>query len=244
MDDDSNALASAVALNGVSSLAPGESAVFVEAGTRRSRPSTAAWFGASVPTGVQVGTYERIRRRAQLLGRPGQHLRLGRRPGHRRQLRRRRPRASRFDNAAGSAASPSRRRRSRRSARPASTAPSRPAARPAPRAIVQGPSAGLRRAPPTFPNQPAGTIGPGQWVTRDQHRDRRVGDHAAWRIARGRTTRRRATSWSAPTAAPAIRSRPADLPGPGPLRARVAKTPPRRQPGDCLERRGEPDSSR
>ena len=58
MDDNSNAFANAVALNGVSSSRPG---------SRRSssrgdadQGATAfktAWFGASVPAGFQIGTY-------------------------------------------------------------------------------------------------------------------------------------------------------------------------------------------
>ena len=66
MDDSSNAFATAVALNGVSSIAPGESVLFVE--TRRtpdrgqeeeakSPPFETSWFGSSVPGGLQVGTY-------------------------------------------------------------------------------------------------------------------------------------------------------------------------------------------
>ena len=57
MDDSSDALATAVALNGVGSLAPGHSAVFVE-GASKPPAFEAAWFGSSVPAGFQIGTYE------------------------------------------------------------------------------------------------------------------------------------------------------------------------------------------
>jgi uncharacterized protein YjiK len=59
VDDSSNAFATAVALNGVSSIAPGESVIFIEtsdiAGTRAAFLS--AWFGGSAPVGLQVGGY-------------------------------------------------------------------------------------------------------------------------------------------------------------------------------------------
>ena len=59
IDDNSNAFASAVALNGVTSLAPGQSAIFAES----SAPATivpafvTAWFGGVAPTGFTMGTY-------------------------------------------------------------------------------------------------------------------------------------------------------------------------------------------
>jgi uncharacterized protein YjiK len=66
MDDESNAFASAVPLLGVPSLAPGESAVFVnpaETATTAQEEEVvakflASWFGSSVPAGLQVGTYK------------------------------------------------------------------------------------------------------------------------------------------------------------------------------------------
>jgi uncharacterized protein YjiK len=57
MDDESNAFGSAVALNGVTSLAPGKSAVFIEGTTATAEAFKAAWFGASVPAGFLIGTY-------------------------------------------------------------------------------------------------------------------------------------------------------------------------------------------
>jgi uncharacterized protein YjiK len=57
IDDESNALANAVALNGVTILTPGQSAIFVEGDGTKASAFTTAWFGASVPAGFQIGTY-------------------------------------------------------------------------------------------------------------------------------------------------------------------------------------------
>jgi uncharacterized protein YjiK len=57
MDDGSDELAKAVALSGVSSLAPGESAVFVEGDSGTVAAFEASWFGGSVPAGFEIGTY-------------------------------------------------------------------------------------------------------------------------------------------------------------------------------------------
>ena len=63
-DDDSNAFGSSVPLQGVSSLAPGKSAVFLEAVDTEAATISqltsafkADWFGANVPSGFQIGTY-------------------------------------------------------------------------------------------------------------------------------------------------------------------------------------------
>ncbi|MFZ4721168.1 MAG: lamin tail domain-containing protein, partial [Ilumatobacteraceae bacterium] len=58
MDDNSNSPVGSVALNGVTTLAPGQSAIFIETAL----PATvdafkAAWFGTNVPAGLQIGTY-------------------------------------------------------------------------------------------------------------------------------------------------------------------------------------------
>ena len=59
MDDNSESPIAAVALNGISSIAPGESVIFVETAT----PLTTLpvflsnWFGANPPLGIQVGSY-------------------------------------------------------------------------------------------------------------------------------------------------------------------------------------------
>src|SRR5581483_7328711 len=59
MDDNSNSFASAVALNGITSIAPGESVIFIESDS----PATIVpafktlWFGANPPAGLQIGTY-------------------------------------------------------------------------------------------------------------------------------------------------------------------------------------------
>ena len=58
MDDNSNSFALSVALNGITSIAPGESVIFIEttsAATVATFKST--WFGNNVPSGLQVGMY-------------------------------------------------------------------------------------------------------------------------------------------------------------------------------------------
>ncbi len=57
MDDNSNTFGSAVALNGVSSLAPGESAVFIEGTDSVATSFKSAWFGGAPPAGYKMGTY-------------------------------------------------------------------------------------------------------------------------------------------------------------------------------------------
>ncbi len=61
MDDNSNSFGSSVALNGITSIAAGESVIFIE----KSSTSTAdfatlfktLWFGGNPPAGLQIGTY-------------------------------------------------------------------------------------------------------------------------------------------------------------------------------------------
>ncbi len=59
MDDNSNAFANAVALSGVTTIAAGASAIFLESAA----PATTiaafinTWFGGAAPAGVQIGTY-------------------------------------------------------------------------------------------------------------------------------------------------------------------------------------------
>lgn len=59
IDDNSNSFAAAVTLNGITSIAPGESVVFIE--TNDLPGKTAAflsnWFGANPPAGLQIGSY-------------------------------------------------------------------------------------------------------------------------------------------------------------------------------------------
>lgn len=59
MDDDSNAFGNSVALNGVTSIAAGESVIFLEAAVLDTTKTTFlnTWFGNSVPAGLQVGSY-------------------------------------------------------------------------------------------------------------------------------------------------------------------------------------------
>jgi phosphodiesterase/alkaline phosphatase D-like protein/uncharacterized protein YjiK/2',3'-cyclic-nucleotide 2'-phosphodiesterase (5'-nucleotidase family) len=63
VDDNSNLFTAALTLNGVTSIAPGESVIFLES-SATNLPATvianfkSVWFGASPPVGLQVGTYE------------------------------------------------------------------------------------------------------------------------------------------------------------------------------------------
>src|SRR5262249_38600731 len=57
MDDESNSFGSAVTLNGVETLAPGHSAIFVEGEGAKATAFTTFWFGSSIPAGFQIGTY-------------------------------------------------------------------------------------------------------------------------------------------------------------------------------------------
>jgi hypothetical protein len=63
MDDNSNSFGSSVALSGVSSLAAGQSAVFLEGLADGSNFATidagfrSAWFGAGAPAGLLIGNY-------------------------------------------------------------------------------------------------------------------------------------------------------------------------------------------
>jgi hypothetical protein len=58
-DDNSNSFASSLLLNGITSIAAGESVIFIESAA----PATVVpaffslWFGASAPAGLQIGTY-------------------------------------------------------------------------------------------------------------------------------------------------------------------------------------------
>ncbi|MBJ7355431.1 MAG: lamin tail domain-containing protein [Thermoleophilaceae bacterium] len=56
-DDSSNLVGSAVALTGVTSLAPGKSAVFLEGDATKAAAFTTSWFGVSPPAGFQIGYY-------------------------------------------------------------------------------------------------------------------------------------------------------------------------------------------
>jgi VCBS repeat-containing protein len=60
-DDNSNSNANSVALNGVTSIAAGESVIFLEASPANAATTIAAfintWFGGTAPAGLQLGTY-------------------------------------------------------------------------------------------------------------------------------------------------------------------------------------------
>ncbi len=62
MDDNSNSFGSSVALNGITSIAPGESVIFIELGSGHTAAGNAAafntlWFGANPPANLQIGSY-------------------------------------------------------------------------------------------------------------------------------------------------------------------------------------------
>ncbi|SHF99672.1 Por secretion system C-terminal sorting domain-containing protein [Flavobacterium fluvii] len=61
VDDNSNTFTAAVPLAGITSIAPGESAIFIEAATADAATITAnfksTWFDTNVPAGFQIGTY-------------------------------------------------------------------------------------------------------------------------------------------------------------------------------------------
>jgi hypothetical protein len=63
MDDNSGLFANAVALRGVTSIAAGQSVVFIEGNATGTTDSTinanfkSAWFGANTPTGLTIGNY-------------------------------------------------------------------------------------------------------------------------------------------------------------------------------------------
>lgn len=57
VDDSSNQFSAAIALNGVSSLEPGESAVFLEGGAPAATAFVNHWFAGHPPAGFQIGTY-------------------------------------------------------------------------------------------------------------------------------------------------------------------------------------------
>ena len=57
MDDNSNSFASSVALNGITSIAAGESVIFIEGGAAQVTAFVNTWFGGVLPAGLQIGTY-------------------------------------------------------------------------------------------------------------------------------------------------------------------------------------------
>ena len=58
-DDDSNTFASSVLLTGITSIAPGESVIFLETTTLAARAQIFRdiWFGANAPAGLRFGSY-------------------------------------------------------------------------------------------------------------------------------------------------------------------------------------------
>jgi len=56
VDDNSNSFLSSAALVGITSIAPGESVIFIEGATANAN-FVAHWFGAQAPAGLQIGRY-------------------------------------------------------------------------------------------------------------------------------------------------------------------------------------------
>jgi hypothetical protein len=63
VDDNSNSFASSLALRGVSSIAAGQSVIFLESNTSGTNDSSinsgfkSAWFGTNIPAGLVIGNY-------------------------------------------------------------------------------------------------------------------------------------------------------------------------------------------
>lgn len=57
VDDNSNSFASAVALNGIASIAAGQSVIFVEGNAATADAFKSNWFGAKAPENLTIGTY-------------------------------------------------------------------------------------------------------------------------------------------------------------------------------------------
>src|SRR5262249_20395323 len=57
MDDDSNSFGSSVALNDITTIAPGESVIFIETATSKKSQFLSLWFGTKPPANLQVGRY-------------------------------------------------------------------------------------------------------------------------------------------------------------------------------------------
>src|SRR5215831_6232583 len=62
VDDNSNSFGSSIALNGITTIAPGESVIFIETSGSHTAAGNAAnfrslWFGSNPPPGLQIGSY-------------------------------------------------------------------------------------------------------------------------------------------------------------------------------------------
>src|SRR5262245_5971572 len=57
VDDDSAAFGSGRTLTGITSIAPGESVVYMESPAGNTTNFLTAWFGGTPPVGFQLGTY-------------------------------------------------------------------------------------------------------------------------------------------------------------------------------------------
>lgn len=57
VDDSSNSFGSSLLLNGISSIAAGESVIFIEGAAGNAATFESLWFGSAVPAGLQIGYY-------------------------------------------------------------------------------------------------------------------------------------------------------------------------------------------
>lgn len=57
VDDSSASFASALVLNGITTINSGESVIFIESSTSANTAFNSLWFGASLPAGLQIGYY-------------------------------------------------------------------------------------------------------------------------------------------------------------------------------------------
>lgn len=57
IDDDSASFANSSALSGVTSIAPGQSVIFVDGDANTINAFVSTWFGGTLPSGVAIGTY-------------------------------------------------------------------------------------------------------------------------------------------------------------------------------------------
>jgi uncharacterized protein YjiK len=166
MDDDSNILANTVALNGVSTLAPGQSAIFIEGDSTKAAAFKTAWFGASVPAGFQIGTYSGA---GVGLGSGGDQVNIFDGSGTRVTgvSFGTATTGKSFDNAAGLGGTtqppPAISTVSAAGVNGARVAGGETGSPGTIAGGLVGPA--LAATTPTFPSQAVGTIGPGQWVT-------------------------------------------------------------------------------
>ena len=97
MDDNSNSFAAGAALRGVTSIAAGQSVIFLESNASGTNDAAinagfkSAWFGSNVPAGTGRWQLRRFRRRLEHEWRRGEHLQQRRRLSRQRKVSARGP---------------------------------------------------------------------------------------------------------------------------------------------------------